>query len=202
MASLSRSSKVETLRCGLSPVGTAVALKRQVTSASEGDQAMGDSRDVLLALSITHRICRDTCAVLSVSYTRALGEYLALRGMWTNSPGPSRLLAKCATGLLIASALLAVEAGILMVLGPARGIVLKPFILAGYVEACAMIISLLGIVAAIIGLIFYRPYLYLSEKIYMYRARNAAQVSDAHTYFENVGFQPYSHNPDEDGAPD
>lgn len=127
---------------------------------------------------------------------------MALRGMWTNSRGPSRLLAKCATALLIASALLAAEAGILILLGPARGIVLKPFILAGYAEACAMIISLLGIVAAIIGLIFYRPYLYISEKIYMYRARNTAQVSDAHTYFEDVGYSAYSHNPDEDGAPD
>lgn len=104
--------------------------------------------------------------------------------MWRNLRGPARLLATCATTLLFASALLGSEAAIMMILGPARGIVLKPFILLGYLEACAMLISLLGIVAGIVGLVFYRPYLYVSEQIYMYRARHAAQVSDEHTHFE------------------
>jgi len=91
----------------------------------------------------------------------------------------------------------------MIILGPARGLVLKPFILAGYLEACAMLISFLGIVAAIIGLIFYRPYHYISEKIYMYRARHAAQVSDEHTYFEDVRtFHAHTCDSNEDGTPD
>lgn len=127
-----------------------------------------------------------------------------MRTIWSNLRGPARLLAACATVLLIASALLGAEAGIMIILGPARGIVLKPFILLGYIEACAMFFSLLGIVAAIIGLIFYRPYLYISEKIYIYRARRAAQTSDEYTHFEDVQPSLAEHvsNPDEDGAPD
>ena len=123
--------------------------------------------------------------------------------MWGNLRGPARLLAVSATTLLIASALLGVEAGIMIVLGPARGILLKPFLLLGYLEACAMFFSLIGIVAAIIGLIFYRPYLLISEKIYIARARRTPQVSDEHTLFEDVESYPaHTHNPEEDGAPD
>lgn len=121
--------------------------------------------------------------------------------MWRNLRGPARLLATCATTLLIASALLGLEAAIMLILGPARGIVLKPFILLGYLEACAMLVSLLGIVAGIIGLIFYRPYLYISEQIYLRRARRAAQVSDEHTDFEDAQTFP-AHTHDENGAPD
>lgn len=124
--------------------------------------------------------------------------------MFGNLRGPSRLLAVCATILLISSALLGVEAAIMIILGPARGIVIKPFLLLGYLEACAMLFSTLGIVAAIIGILFYRPYLYLSEKLYMYRAHHAAQVSDKHTYFEDVSANStmHTHNPEEDGTPD
>lgn len=124
--------------------------------------------------------------------------------MWGNLTGPSRLLAVCATTLLIASALLGVEAAIMIVLGPSRNLVLKPFILLGYLEACAMFFSTLGIVAAFIGLIFYRPYLYLSEKIYLHRASRSSQVSDKHTHVGELHPAPAApiHNPEEDGAPD
>lgn len=124
--------------------------------------------------------------------------------MYGNLRGPSRLLAVSATILLIASALLGVEAGIMMILGPARNIVLRPFLLLGYLEACAMFFSLLGIVVSIIGIVFYRPWLYISEKIYIHRARRTAQVSDQHTYFEDVCTAPAIpiYNPEEDGAPD
>lgn len=106
--------------------------------------------------------------------------------------------------LLIASAMLGLEAGIMIILGPARSIVIKPFILLGYLEACAIFFSVLGILAAIIGLIFYRPYLHISEKILIYRAHRAAQVSDQNTSFEDVDPFPAAqiHNPEEDGAPD
>ena len=125
--------------------------------------------------------------------------------MWSNLRGPSRLLAVCATILLIASTLLGMEAGIMLILGPARDIVLKPFILAGYVEACAILFSLLGIVAGIIGLIFYRPFAFIREKVFLFRARHAAQVSDEHTWFEDahsVSATIPAYNPDEDGSPD
>ena len=92
----------------------------------------------------------------------------------------------------------------MIILGPARSILIKPFILLGYLEACAMFFSLLGIVAAIIGLIFYRPYRYISDRIYIQRARHAAQARDARMSFEAVPPDPaaYTHNPEEDGAPD
>jgi hypothetical protein len=125
--------------------------------------------------------------------------------MWSNLRGPARLLAVCATILLVASAGLAVEAGILLILGPARDIVLKPFILLGYLEACAMLFSFLGIGGAIIGLIFHRPYLLIREKIFLFRAHHAAQVSDQHTWFEDVqtaSASGHQYNPDEDGSPD
>jgi len=106
-----------------------------------------------------------------------------------------------ATILLVASGLLGVEAGIMIILGPARDLVVKPFVLLGYLEVCAMFFSSLGIVCGILGLIFYRPYLFISEKILIFRARRAGDVSDEHTYFENVA-PVHTHNPEEDGAPD
>jgi hypothetical protein len=120
---------------------------------------------------------------------------------WRNLRGPARILAINATILLIASGLLGIEAGTMIILGPARDIVIKPFILLGYLEICAMFFSSLGIACAILGLIFYRPYLLLSEKILFFRARRAGEVSDEHTYFEDSA-PVHVHNPEEDGAPD
>jgi hypothetical protein len=125
----------------------------------------------------------------------------AVQAPWRNLKGPSRALAISSTILLVASASLGAEAGIMILLGPARDIVIKPFILLGYVEVCAIFFSILFIIASIIGLIFYRPYLYIREQIYLYRARRAPQVSDQYTYFENAN-RPPAHNPEEDGAPD
>jgi hypothetical protein len=120
---------------------------------------------------------------------------------WRNLRGPARLLALCATILLVASALLGIEAGIMIILGPARNLVIKPFVLLGYLEVCAAFFSIVGIVCAIVGFIFYHPYLYLSEKIMIYRAQHTAEVSDEHTSFEDV--EPvHIPNPEEDGAPD
>lgn len=124
-----------------------------------------------------------------------------MRAPWRNLNGPARPLAVSATVLLIASALGGIEAAITMILGPARDIVIKPFVLLGYLEAAAILFSLIGIVVSIVCLIFYRPYLYITEKIFLYRASRAAQVSDEHTYFEDV-YRAAVHNPDEDGAPD
>lgn len=124
-----------------------------------------------------------------------------MQSPWRNLKGPTKLLANCATVLLIASAALGIEAGIMIILGQARSIVVKPFILLGYLEVCAMFFSSLGIIAAIIGLVFDRPYRYLSMKYFVYRAKRAGQVSDRHTYFEDVQTVPM-HHPEEDGAPD
>jgi hypothetical protein len=121
---------------------------------------------------------------------------------WRNLRGPARVLAINATILLIASSLLAIEAGVMMILGPARDIVIKPFILLGYLEICAMFFSSLGIVCGILGLIFYRPYLFLSDKFLFFRARRAGEVSDKYTYYEDIPSPVHTHNPDEDGAPD
>jgi hypothetical protein len=112
------------------------------------------------------------------------------------------MLAISATILLIASGLLGMEAGIMIILADARSLVIKPFILLGYLEACAIFFSVVFIAAGIVGLIFYRPYLFISEKVLLYRARRAAQFSDRHTHFEDMGSQLYIHNPEEDGAPD
>ena len=112
------------------------------------------------------------------------------------------MLAICATIWLVASGLLGVEAGTMIILGDARNLVVKPFILLGYLEVCAIFFSIVGIVSSIVGLIFYRPWLFLSEKIYLYRARRAAQVSDEHTDFEDAAPGEHIHNPEEDGAPD
>lgn len=84
---------------------------------------------------------------------------------------------------------------------PARDIVIKPFVLLGYLEFCAIFFSLLGIVCGIFGLILYRPYHFFREQIFLYRARHAPQVSDEQIYFEDVP-RPIHHNPEEDGAPD
>lgn len=121
---------------------------------------------------------------------------------WKNLKGPARPLAIGALVLLVASAMLGVEAGIMIILGPARDIVIKPFLLLGYLEACAMLFSLIAIVLSLICLVFYRPYLWIAEKIFLYRARHAAQVSDEHVHFEEVHTHLYTYDPDEDGAPD
>ncbi len=74
------------------------------------------------------------------------------------------MLAISATILLIASGLLGIEAGIMIVLGDARTLVIKPFILLGYLEVCAIFFSIIFIAAGIVGIIFYRPYLLISRK--------------------------------------
>ncbi|MBS1805261.1 MAG: hypothetical protein JST28_18020 [Acidobacteria bacterium] len=124
-----------------------------------------------------------------------------MRAPWRDLGGPSRSLAASATVLLVASALAGFEAVVLMILGEARDLVIKPFVILGYLEACAIVFSAIGIVVSIICLILYRPYQMLSEKIFFYRARKTAQVSDQFTYFETVP-RAYVHNPDEDGTPD
>ena len=124
-----------------------------------------------------------------------------VRAPWRDLGGPSRSLAARATVLLVASALGGAEAAVLMVLGPARDIVIKPFVILGYLEACAIVFSLIGIAVSIVCIIFYRPYLLLSEKLFLYRARRGAPVSDPYTYFETVPRGPI-HDPDEDGTPD
>jgi hypothetical protein len=122
-----------------------------------------------------------------------------MRAPWRNLEGPFRTLAISATVLLVASALLAVEAGILLILGPDRNVVIKPFILLGYLEACAMLFSLLFVVLAIIGMIFYRPYLFISKKLSMLRGRRTAEVRYT---FEDVPQRTHVPDPEEDGAPD
>jgi hypothetical protein len=120
---------------------------------------------------------------------------------WKDLGGPSRSLAISAIVLLVASGLAGIEAAVMLILGPARDIVIKPFVIAGYLEGCAIFFSLLGIGLSMICLVLYRPYLLIREKMFLYRARNAAQVSDQHTYFETVP-RMAGHDPDEDGAPD
>jgi hypothetical protein len=126
----------------------------------------------------------------------------ALPSRGNNLKGPAGLLASSAKILLIASTLLAIEAGILIVLGEARDIVIKPFVLLGYVEICAMLFSSVGIICGMVGLILYRPYLYLTNKILFFRARRAPEVSDRYTYFENIPSPLRINNTEEDGAPD
>jgi hypothetical protein len=121
---------------------------------------------------------------------------------WSNLRGPARLLANCATILLVASGLLGIEAAIAIVLGEARDIILKPFVLLGYLEICAMFFSTLGILCGIVGLIFYRPYLFVSEKFFIYRAHRANEVSDRYTSFEDIPSPLRTNNSDEDGSPD
>jgi hypothetical protein len=121
---------------------------------------------------------------------------------WKNLRGPARTLAISATVLLVASGLLGVEAGTMILLGEARGMVIKPFILLGYLEVCAIFFSIIFIAAGIVALIFYRPYLFIAEKILVYRERRAAQTSNNYTSFEGMGRHAYVYNPEEDGAPD
>jgi hypothetical protein len=120
---------------------------------------------------------------------------------WRDLQGPSRTLAISATILLVACALGAIEAAVMLILGPARDIVLKPFVILGYIEACAILFSAIFIVLSIIGVIFYYPYLVVREKIFVFRARRAPQVTDQHTWFEPAYKAP-GHYRDEDGAPD
>lgn len=127
-----------------------------------------------------------------------------MQASWRNLKGPARTLATSATILLIASALGGIQAGVVLILGPAfgsgptRDILLKPFVLAGYLEACAMFFSLIFIVGSIICLIFYRPYLFLRAKI---RARRDPNAEDDQTWQGPVYLAP-GHNRDEDGSPD
>jgi hypothetical protein len=124
-----------------------------------------------------------------------------VRAPWRDLGGPSRSLAASATVLLVASALGGFEAVVLMILGPARDLVIKPFVILGYLEACGIVFSLIGIVVSIICLMFYRPYQSFSEKLFIYRARKTAGVSDRFTYLETVP-RVFMHDPDEDGSPD
>ncbi len=112
------------------------------------------------------------------------------------------MLGTCATILLVASTLLGVEAATMIILGPARNIVVRPFLLLGYLEVCAIFFSIIGIVCSIVGLIFYRPYLYFCEKILMFRARRAGEVSDKYTFYENIPSPVRARHQDEDGSPD
>jgi hypothetical protein len=96
------------------------------------------------------------------------------------------MVAISATVLLVASGILGVEAGLTIILGPNGEMLRKPFVIFGYLEICAIFFSLLGIVAGIIGLIFYSPYRYISEKIFFYRAHRAGEVSNEYMYFEDV----------------
>lgn len=114
--------------------------------------------------------------------------------------GPARLLSNSAKVLLVASGLLAIEAATIIFLGETRDSVVKPFILLGYLEICAMFFSALGIVCATVGLVFYRPYQFICEQFLMLRGHRAQQAS-GYT-FENVPSPIHIPNPDEDGTPD
>jgi len=117
--------------------------------------------------------------------------------------GPSRTLAISATVLLVASGLAGFEATVMLILGPALNdsaaheFVLKPFVIAGYLEGSGIFFSLIGIVVSIICLMFYNPYLYIRGKI---RARRAS-VDDDNSWGGPVYVAP-GHYRDEDGAPD
>lgn len=128
-------------------------------------------------------------------------EVTAVQAPWKNLQGPPRLIAQCATVLLVASGMLGVEAGIMIILGPARDLVIKPFVILGYLEVCAIFFSVLALIAGILGSLFYRPYRMITDKIFLYRAHRARPVTDKHTYFEELAPAPF-HNPEEDGAPD
>ena len=122
---------------------------------------------------------------------------------WRNLMGPSRTLAISATVLLVASGLAGIEATVMLILGPALNsgaaseLVLKPFVIAGYLEACGIFFSVIGIVVSIICQMFYNPFLYIREKI---RARRAP-IEDDLSWNGPVYVAP-GHYRDEDGAPD
>jgi hypothetical protein len=105
---------------------------------------------------------------------------------WMNLRGPARMVAISATVLLVASGMLGVEAGLMIVLGSGRDMVLKPFTILGYLEVSAIFFALLGIVAGVLGLIFYHPYRYISDSIFFYRARRAGEVSNDSISFEDA----------------
>jgi len=48
----------------------------------------------------------------------------------------------------------------------------------GYLEICAIFFSSLGIIAGILGMIFHRPFRYISDRIFLFRARRAGDVSN------------------------
>jgi hypothetical protein len=114
------------------------------------------------------------------------------------------MLAGSAKILLVASTLLGIEAATLLILGqsPARDLVIKPFILLGYLEICAMFFSIIFIVAGIVGVIFYRPYLFISEKMFLRRARRAGELGEQYSFYDNIPSPVHAHNPEEDGSPD
>lgn len=116
--------------------------------------------------------------------------------------GPSRTLANSATVLLVASGLGGIEATVLLILGPAlvsspiRDLIIKPFVILGYLEASAIFFSVIGIVLSIVALIFYRPYLLIRAKIRARRAPPEEEVWDGPVYIAPGQYH------DEDGSPD
>ncbi len=118
--------------------------------------------------------------------------------------GPSRTLAISATVLLVASGLGGVEAATLLILGPAlmagpvNEFLLKPFVILAYLEACAILFSVLGIVLSIICLMFYSPYLLIRDKI---RSLRRSRDEDDGSWDGPVYIAP-GHFREEDGAPD
>lgn len=89
----------------------------------------------------------------------------------------------------------------MILLGPARNIVIKPFILLGYLELCAMFFSLLGIVVAVLGWILAPLFRFLGMRFLIFRVKQAGEVSDEYTSFEDVETASPC-DPDEDGTPD
>jgi hypothetical protein len=98
--------------------------------------------------------------------------------------------------LLVAAGMLGIEAGLMIVLGSDRDIVLKPFTILGYLEICAIFFSLIGTIAGILGLIFYSPYRYISDRIFLYRAHHSPEGGNEHFSFEDV-HPAQHHNPKE-----
>jgi hypothetical protein len=118
--------------------------------------------------------------------------------------GPSRTLAISATVLLVASGLGGFEAATLLILGPAltagpvTELLLKPFVILAYLEACAIFFSVLGIVLSIICLIFYSPYLLIRDKIRsLRRPRQEEELA-----WDGPVYVAPGHYREEDGAPD
>ena len=110
---------------------------------------------------------------------------------WMNLRRPARMVAMSATVLLVASGMLGVEAGLvdaglLNALGLRSDMVLKPFVMLGYLEICAIFFSSVGIIVGILGMIFHRPFRYISDRIFLFRARRAGGVSNQYMYFEDV----------------
>ena len=127
---------------------------------------------------------------------------MALSSIGNNLKGPGRLLASCAKILLVASTLLAIEAVVMIFFSGLPDTIIKPLILLGYLEICAMFFSGIGIICGIVGLIFYHPYLYLSDKTALLLARRAPHGGYRYTYSENVPSPLRTNNSEEDGVPD